>query len=129
MPVTLDWDNPEKTILRLTLADGWAWEDLKVVSPVAIALMGSVDHTVHVLVDHTKTHDLARGGPTHALELMRILPPNFGIVVVVAEPVGIRKVLNAVGILTGTSLGRRIAGVATFEEAYRRFAAYKTQAG
>jgi hypothetical protein len=120
MPVTLDWDNADKTILRLTLMDNWEWEDLTVISPVAIALLGSVEHAVHVLVDHAQTDHLARGGLTHAVGLMDLLPSNLGSVIIVTHILPLRRVVKTIGYITG-GRGHKLSSVATFDEAYRLF--------
>jgi hypothetical protein len=126
MTVTLDWDNAEKTILRLTLADGWEWEDLHVVLPVGFSLMQSVDHTVHILVDHTRTNHLAHGALSRAIDLMDKLPPNLGYVVVVTHILPLRRALKTIGFITG-GRGQRLYSTATFDEAYRLMASYKSR--
>lgn len=118
MPVTLDWDDAEKKNLRLTLLDNWEWEDLKVISPVAITMCSSVDHTVHILVDHTQTDHLAHGALSNAVSLMDILPANLGSVVVVTHIVALRRALKTVGFITG-GRGRKLYSVGTFDDAYR----------
>jgi hypothetical protein len=127
MHITMDWDNSEKTILRMTFADGWTWDDLYVIAPVAASQMRSVEHTVHVLVDNTRTRRLAEGGPSRAVDLMKALPPNLGYVVVVTHNLAVRRVLKSVGYMTGTALGHRLLGVATFEEAYQAIGNFKNR--
>lgn len=127
MPVTLDWDDAEKTRVRLTLLDNWEWEDLNVIIPVGISLFRSVDHTVHVVVDHTQTDHLAHGALSHAVSLMDLLPPNLGSVVVVTHIVPLRRALKTIGFITG-GRGHKLESVATFAEAYRLLDSQKSRA-
>jgi hypothetical protein len=124
MPISIDWDNPEKTVVRVTLGDDWSWENLGIIHPVIVTLLGSVENTVHILVDYTQTNVMADGGPSHAFDFLELLPPNGGQVAVVTPNLAIRRVLNAVGILSDMPNSTKIQGVATFEDAYRLFAEY-----
>jgi hypothetical protein len=85
--------------------------------------MRGVDHPVHVLVDHTQTDHLAHGVLSHAVGLMDLLPPNLGSVIIVTHILPLRRVLKTIGFITG-GRGYKLKGVATFDEAYRLFAAY-----
>ncbi len=51
MPVTVDWYNPEKTILCYTFDVQWTWDDIQNVLEIAFSLIDSVDHPIHVLLD------------------------------------------------------------------------------
>jgi hypothetical protein len=124
MPIAIDWDNAEKTIVRVTLGDDWSWESLAVIHPVIVTLLSSVENTVHILVDYTQTNVMADGGPSHAWDFLELLPPNGGQVAIVTPNLAIRRVLNAVGMLSNDPNSTKIQGVATFEDAYRLFAEY-----
>lgn len=125
MPISADWDNSEKTILRLTLVGDWTWDELHVTNPVITSLMRSVDHTVHMLVDYTQTRRMPGGGPTRILELVNTYPENFGILVIVTSNVGVRRALNAFNAISPLKRGKKLHGAATFEEAYRKFTEYQ----
>jgi hypothetical protein len=125
MPISIDWDNDEKTIVRVTLGDDWSWERIEVIHPVILTLLTSVEHTVHILIDYTQTNVMADGGPSHAFDFLELLPPNAGLVAVVTPNLAIRRVLNALGVMSDSPSSKKIQGVATFDEAYAMFAAYE----
>ncbi len=51
MSVRIDWDDDRQQILRVTVEGRWAWDDLDAALRDAIALMDSVDHKVHFIID------------------------------------------------------------------------------
>ncbi len=82
-----------------------------------------------LLVDYTQTRHIALGGgPTRTIDLMKSYPSNFGLAVIVTPNVAPRRVLNAVGFISGSKLGKKVHGVATFDEAYRLFSDYENRA-
>ncbi len=51
MPITVNWFNEEKTILRYYFEGDWTWADMDAAIARANALLASVDHRVDVLID------------------------------------------------------------------------------
>lgn len=129
MNVSLDWDNDEQTIIRLTLHDGWAYDELFELNPRTIAMMRSVDHPVHVLVDYTLTNDMPLGSAMHAKNLSKDWPANFGILAAVTTNLLVQRTLMLVqGADRGKrGIGSRVFFVPTFEEAYDKFAQYQAE--
>ena len=80
--ITVEWDNPEKTVLLMTFHPGWTWQDIYDASDEAYGFVDSVDHTVHILVDLSSVDNIAKG-----LNIVRLksvtdhIRPNTGKVV------------------------------------------------
>ena len=61
--ISLAWANPEKTILLVTYEkDGWTWQDLYESLKQQKAMIDTVDHKVHLIVDSRKTSMFPQGG-------------------------------------------------------------------
>lgn len=51
MPVTVNWDNDDKTIVRYQLSGAWTPEELFPALDQGAALMNSIDYPVDVILD------------------------------------------------------------------------------
>lgn len=69
MPILVQWDNPEKSIVRLEFERGWDWDVLKQAIQQADDLITSVSHTVHLIIDISKAGGLPRDFMTAAGDL------------------------------------------------------------
>lgn len=58
MAITVNWADAEQSIINLEFQPGWTWDDLYVAIRQADALIISVDHTVHLLIDIRKAGGL-----------------------------------------------------------------------
>ncbi len=115
MNLSIAWDNPEQTVIRQTLLDGWTWEALYELNQQTNAMMRSVDHTVHLMVDFTQTSHLPVGGLTHAHNIFKNYPPNFGILVVVTHNLLVERMIS----MFQAVYSRKVYGVGSFDDAYR----------
>lgn len=83
MPVSIHWDNPEKTIIYFTFEGKWTLEELYAVLDEQQKMMASIDHTAHAIVDVRDSSIL----PSNILSIRsrqdRMTPKNQGISVVV----------------------------------------------
>lgn len=119
------WDNPEKTIVRHVFEGRWTIEDIRVSSREAWDMMGTVQHTVHAILDFTQGNTLPSGGvlaQTNRIATLR--PANAGIVVVVTTSYLIQALATAFEKIYGRFHPRlRYYVVGTLEEAYALIAA------
>lgn len=51
MSVTIDWDNPDKTALIMTLIAPWTWDEIEDLSPDIQNEMDSVAHDLDLIID------------------------------------------------------------------------------
>ncbi len=56
MPVSMDWDNPEKTIIRVTFEGVWDVSDIQRMITKGVSMLESVDHKVDSIFDFTHSH-------------------------------------------------------------------------
>ncbi len=84
MTVSVSWYNDDRTIIRFEQESVWTWPEFDAAVDQAVALMKSVDHPVHVLVDihaHGSAPDLQAFG--HFQRAQHLQPSNFGQIVVI----------------------------------------------
>ncbi|MCU0513617.1 MAG: hypothetical protein MUE40_13740 [Anaerolineae bacterium] len=95
MPITIDWYNPEKTLIVLRVEETWNWQDLLNAIDAQNALTDSVPHVVDVITDATRSQPML---PPAALSSFRSvvqrLKPAPGLRVIVGLPPYFRLMLN-----------------------------------
>jgi len=94
MPLIASWVNEEKTIILLKHLGRWTWDEIFDVFQEGIQMLNTVDHTVHVLIDHSEDE----GGPVNFVsELPRLaslsMPPNVGMLIQVGTT-GVTRIGN-----------------------------------
>lgn len=56
MPIGLAWDDDSKQIINVTVDGRWTWEELEAALRQTIAMMDSVSHRVHFIIDIRRGH-------------------------------------------------------------------------
>jgi hypothetical protein len=111
MPITIDWDNPEKTAVLITYHAPWTWKEFDVAVKQMVALFDTVQHKVDVIFD------IRKGGfpPPDAMKRFKaaaeIDHPNGGQLVYVAPGMLAQFVKSIVQVLS-----RAFWGLGTFED-------------
>lgn len=84
MPITTDWDNPEKTIIRHIYEAKWALTDYHAAIETAHKLIDTVDHKVHIIADVRNSKILPNGVISQGRSVAsRPKHPNQGMTVIV----------------------------------------------
>jgi hypothetical protein len=122
MPISINWDNDNQTILRLTFWNEWTIEEFVATGIKQKALMQLVNHTVDTLVDIRTDAFVPMGNTLKAFRyVMDNLPRNAGIIVYVTDD-PVQRHLFGTHISFYYSLRRRwkrrIFIVPTLREAY-----------
>ena len=77
MSITVEWDNPEQTIIMCAYKGTWTWAEFTETTQKATDMQNMVDHTVYMILD-------MRDGTTppnvagKLREIARINQPNVG---------------------------------------------------
>ena len=123
MKFQVEWDNPEKTIIRVTYPEKWTWNDFFESMVEETALMRTVQHTVHLLVDLRQSKSIPVGGAlTHSRNALNDLPDNWGILAVVSTNVLIQRLATVFRTAFTNRIGAKTFVVASMDEAYRLIA-------
>ncbi|MBI5668525.1 MAG: hypothetical protein HZC41_11015 [Chloroflexi bacterium] len=83
MPITLDWDNDDKTILLERFISPWTIEEYYRLIDDEAALMAQVSHPVHLILDGSQSPLAPRQMFTGIQYALKRLPPNQGLIVFV----------------------------------------------
>lgn len=106
MGIKVIWDNDEKTIIRYCYDSQWTLSDFNEAYTESRALLNTVDHKVHFIIDIRDSHILPNGALSRGRTITNSPHPNEGRTAIVGANAVIRAVMN---------LFRRIYG-AKFEE-------------
>ncbi|MEO8396382.1 MAG: hypothetical protein ABI700_25540, partial [Chloroflexota bacterium] len=116
----IKWDNPEQTVVRLTLLPGWNWADLYEINPTIIEMMSSTEQTVHLLIDTTRISTVPMGGViTHARNILGAYPPNCDMRLLLTRNMLIQRLGSIFQTTFRADLGKRLHTVSSNEDAYR----------
>jgi len=121
MPIELLWDNKDKTVIRQVFDGRWTWEEFYQMNCNRIPeMMQSVDHTVHVFSDFSVARGVPIGGAlTHARNVMRYYPENWGILVIVGANTFVNLLVETFRHTFISTLGWKTFTAPTIEAAYK----------
>jgi hypothetical protein len=94
--ITTEWDNDEKTIMRMTYHPGWSWDDLEGNLIVEEEMLNSVNYKVDVIADFRGTQ-LPPGAISRLPKIAQSPPythPNSGAMVMVGSPAFMNEVVG-----------------------------------
>jgi hypothetical protein len=81
MPITVKWDNAEKTIIYYTFDGAWTWDEFNAVYQEVYAMLDTVQHKVHAIVDLRNSRLLPRDTLTQMRRLTYEQHENGGLTV------------------------------------------------
>lgn len=124
MPVHVEWDNPEHTVIREDFIDPWTWEDYLVAASQDDEFIDSVDHTVHLMLNLTQTKSIPPNPFGYLQSVGADLSPNLGLILIVGGSMWAETIVNLFYKLYGSrSEGLMgVYSVDTREEAYELIA-------
>lgn len=131
MPISLTWDNPDKTILRLTFWNEWDLEEYTTQFETAFEAIELLPHTVDILVDLRTDSFVPKGNTLHTFrQVMDKLPANTGIIVYVNDDNVQRHMINthvSFYYSVRRASKRRLYMVETMPEAYELIKTLRTE--
>ena len=85
MPVRIEWDNPQQTILHVCYEGQWTWKEFYDAAKDCAALASTVPHRVYIIAEMSGGF-LPPGAPfVHSEKVMKQGNGNMGFVVVVSS--------------------------------------------
>ena len=97
MSIVINWDNPEKTIIRWDFSGAWNWDEYGAVKVGFDAMLREVDHTVDVIANLQHSPTLPRNAFTKFKYFTRTTPPNRGLIVFVGTNLLVRVTVETLG--------------------------------
>ena len=109
MHIDLNWTDNAQSIIQLTFQRGWTWDDLEQALDQADGMIGSVSHTVHLVIDIRHGGGIPRDFVTVAGDLFGQGQPraNEGQRVVVGAGMMMRAAYRGLLNLYGAQLQQR----------------------
>lgn len=96
MPITVQWDNPEKTIIRVTFDGRWTHREFTTAVQQRRQLMESVTHHVDVIVDMSGGQFIPTRMITTLVNLNRHIPANRRLLIYVRASRLFRVIVSTV---------------------------------
>ncbi|MEO8606269.1 MAG: hypothetical protein ABI690_00180 [Chloroflexota bacterium] len=94
MPVHIQWDNPEKSIIMARYEGRWTWEEFYQAAKDCEALAATVPHQINIIADMVDGF-LPQGAPFgHAQKVASHNGPQMGFIVVVSGSRFIQGLMN-----------------------------------
>ncbi len=123
MTVQTSWDDNEKTIVHVDFIGHWTWQEAHQAIDTMIALIESVDHRVHIIIDmHGGSHvpPLAFG---EVRSLLSKRHPRAGVTVILGANFMLASLWKTMAQTYGRLIGNnRYIFADTLEEALARIA-------
>ncbi len=95
MSIHFRWADEEQTLLLLTLEEGWTWAEYHDVVRQVSGMIRQLGHTVDIIVENTARVPFPSGSALSQLrQVVRILPDNIGVIVVVSPNPFVKTINN-----------------------------------
>ncbi len=116
MPVISQWDDPDETIVHNEFSGKWTWDEFFEANKTAVEMIASKPYRCDIIANmRPGVMESAAPALYNARQVMRTYPENFGLLVVVINPL--------IGMLANVfkrfdpELGNKVVSVATVEQA------------
>lgn len=116
MPILVEWDDADETIIKIEFSGKWTWEEFFEANQQASAMMAEKPYRMDIIAN-MRPGKMETAGPAlyNARQALAKYPENFHLLVVVVNPL--------IGMLTDifkhfdSELGASVIGVSTLEQA------------
>lgn len=79
MTVNIEWDNAEKTVVRMEMVGKWTWTEAYDRSQTGYAMLETVDNVVNIIIDLRRSTGLPMLALTHARNMIGRRHPRTGL--------------------------------------------------
>ncbi|HEX2905228.1 MAG TPA: hypothetical protein VHO69_00100 [Phototrophicaceae bacterium] len=94
MPVTIEWDNDDKTIVRMEMIGNWTWDEAYAGADQGYAMLDAVPYEVGTIIDFSKGAHLPSNAISHARAMIKRRHPRTGLTVFVGTNAVFRSLWN-----------------------------------
>ena len=123
MPIVVSWGNPEKTVLEAAFNEAWTLEDSHNMIDEMYKMTSSVDHTVHVIMDFTRSQSSPAKLLSAGNHIEKRASPNSGVSVIVKANAFMKAITQL--IMKMFVSNGKLYFVNTLDEAYQAIAEYE----
>lgn len=126
MPVRIEWDNDEKTVIRYVFSGAWTWDEYLPCLEKGRQWMAETANTVCILNDMQQVTKFPPNFISKAHNVIGSRPPNTGLAVFVTRS-SIFSVLYKILSQLMPTIPTEYILVQSEAEAYSRFAAWRSE--
>jgi MFS superfamily sulfate permease-like transporter len=117
VPITVEWDTPEKNVILLTMEGLWTWEQLEDAVNRVTTLLGEVDHPVDTIFDGSRSGPIPTNAFTYLRRMNQAVHPNQAGVAIVGMNAFAQTLLNTFGKIYSLARASDLRFVSTLDEA------------
>jgi hypothetical protein len=129
MHIHYRWDDEQKTLLLLSLEDGWTWVEYHDVAREITGMIRELGYMVDLIVDNSAKIPFPSGSAlSHLREITRLIPDNLATIVLVGSNPVI-KTINQILFRLVPTVAEITFMVDTREEAYAVIAQRRAKRG
>ncbi len=126
MPVTMDWDNQERTIIRVTFEGKWDISDIHRMINKGVSMVETVHHKVDGIFDFTHSIFSPKNLLSTVDRIESTHSPNDRMVIIVNANIYIRSIIKVARVLAPKTFAH-LHFVTSIEAAYDIIARYEQQ--
>jgi hypothetical protein len=120
MGISLEWADPEKTIIHITFGEKWHWSDLYEIEILSEKMLETVAHKVSYIVNmHNVRQMPASLSMSRAGKIIELKHPKSDCVVIAGSQPFLKAMLNTVMEVRNERHSPRIFLTSTVEEAHQ----------
>lgn len=105
MPISVQWDNPEQSIVMIVFERPWTWKEFDSAVEQMLAFFNSVHHKVDVIFDIRNGGFPPPDAITHFKRVAEIQHPNGGLLIYVAPNVLVQFINGILRVMRLTFAG------------------------
>lgn len=95
MPIIVQWENNEKTIMRTTFTTPWTWNALPAIRQQGLEMMAEVEHLVDSIVDFRTVEHIPKGSLSAWRSMRSSRTSQQGVTVIVGTLPTIRMLYHS----------------------------------
>ncbi|SRR5258706_6926935 len=115
MPITVQWDDDEKRVVRYTFDGKWTWDEYHSAIANAFDLVKDLPYIVNMLLDFSASNLFPSNALSHFAGSMKTPPRDYDAVVVVTRSRFVETIASVISRLSGR-IGKKIIVVKTLDE-------------
>lgn len=128
MPIEVQWDNEERTVMRWVYQSPWSWEEAYQAHEQEMALIDCVEHIVDGIADMRQAQGLPKGSLTAGVSIMNKSHERMDLLVILGANRLIQSMYDMMCKLhPGMAKKVKLVMVRSEEEAYQVIAARRAE--
>src|SRR5688572_25615128 len=116
MPIVVDWDDPEKTILRWDFNGLWDWAQVFASTEISVRMRQEVNHSVSIILNLERATPIKPGAMNHTKTALSFSPEGRDMVVVAGQSAFVQTIVDIFRKMN-VALAEKLVGASSVNEA------------